>query len=305
MTARQKVLRTLAVLAAPIGAWLLLRYRINEELAFDHGLLFVGAFFYTVTLWLWPPRFKFRPVILVIHLTALALAWRAAGTDLAWRFDREALLRSASALSILSSAFLLFSFREWVVALSTNRALTLFGLAAVSCYPAAIWLRDLFWRMMEAPTTMAVYGALRLSGVDGLIYGPGWIRHPDFEAAIAPACSGMNGILLFVFMFSVLMVLDHTRFGPVRIAAGYLVGMVLMAGVNIVRIAVLIRLAISRAQERGAQAGLELAKSLFHDHIGWVFYLFAAAVFVAVFYASAPRVLSAGKSGAPRSPTRS
>ena len=87
----------------------------------------------------------------------------------------------------------------------------------------------------------------------------------NFTALIGKPCSGIDSLLLFTSVFTLLMVLDYKRVYKVRAAIAFVIGAIGMFIVNLVRILLLFIV--------GAYIDPKLAIGLFHTNIGWILFI--------------------------------
>ena len=115
-----------------------------------------------------------------------------------------------------------------------------------------------------------------------LAHGIGYIANleptltgPDLNVTIVLACSGMNGIELFDYLFGAMAVLDWNRVQKGRLLAGYFLGLLAMLLGNALRIVCLVVFG-----NRG------FANLVAHYHIaaGWIFFSAVFLVYLSMTY---------------------
>jgi len=97
----------------------------------------------------------------------------------------------------------------------------------------------------------------------------------DLNVTIIVACSGMNGIELFDYLFGAIAVLDWNRFRKGRLLAGYFLGLFAMLLGNALRITSLVVF---------GNAGFAEIVARYHVSAGWIFFSFVFLVYLALAY---------------------
>jgi exosortase/archaeosortase family protein len=141
------------------------------------------------------------------------------------------------------------------------------------------------WRYLSRSVTLIVYGLLKLFGFDMTYASDGYtLAHPLFSASVGPACSGLEGIFLFLFLFTLILFVDWERYSKKKALAIYLVGMLYMFMLNILRVTVFFIAAIWATQKWGSSQASHLFVWFFHANVGWIFYLIGIIIFFAVLF---------------------
>lgn len=105
------------------------------------------------------------------------------------------------------------------------------------------------------------------------------IHSPEFSIRIASWCSGMEGVLLFVFLFSCFFLFDWPFFSRAkRLWPIYLATIFFVFLVNIVRITGIFLYAVGMVSESGRTAAVHGAVEAFHSNIGWIMYSVAFGI---------------------------
>jgi exosortase/archaeosortase family protein len=110
------------------------------------------------------------------------------------------------------------------------------------------------------------------------------IRHEDLMFYIYTPCSGMEAITFFIVVFSCMMMLDYKSIPVRKIIAGYLAGIALMMGMNILRIILFFIFGVWATRQWGREEGTQFVLDLFHNNVGWVLYATAIAAYFVLFY---------------------
>lgn len=219
-------------------------------------------------------------------------------------FIRESTIRYFDAhaigmlIGVVAGFFVLLSLREVVRRIVHNPRPTFValmgGFAAYNYYALmfSMWDRMCDW------TTQLVYGMLQLFGFDATSAAINQgrtmmlINSPHFNIIINPGCNGLEGIFLFNFMLSVMLLLDWGLFKHRSILLLYVFGVFYMFFMNSLRIFLFFTLGYW-AYNPDAWGWIQEFKGtpvyLFHSYVGWVFYLIAFGIFAAVLYSDAAR----------------
>ncbi len=144
---------------------------------------------------------------------------------------------------------------------------------------------EYFWSHLSAIVTLIIYAFLRALGLN-MMYGENsyTLRHPLFSASIGAACSGLEGIFLFLFLFSLVLVIDWNSYSGKGALGIYLAGIAYMFFLNILRVGVFFVAAIWATQRWGKSVASDLFVWFFHANVGWVFYLIGITLFFAVLF---------------------
>jgi exosortase E/protease (VPEID-CTERM system) len=130
-----------------------------------------------------------------------------------------------------------------------------------------------FWHPLALSTFFLVDGLLSLAGFE-VVSDPGRLQigTPSFVVAVAPQCSGYEGVgLILVFLTAyVALFRRHLRFPHVLVL--FPAGVVLIWLANAVRIALLLAI--------GSAGAREVAEGGFHSHAGWLAFNALALGFV-------------------------
>jgi exosortase/archaeosortase family protein len=103
-------------------------------------------------------------------------------------------------------------------------------------------------------------------------------------------CSGLEGVFIFMFLLSVLMMIDWPLFKRLPVLEIYLLGFIYMFFMNTLRIASLFLIGY-RAMEPDASAFMHSMRDaplqVFHSLAGAVYYMVASGIFLSVLYKKA------------------
>lgn len=100
---------------------------------------------------------------------------------------------------------------------------------------------------------------------------------PGFSAKIGTTCSGVNGIVLWIILFSIFALIEYKRLDIVKVLVLYPVGVVFMFLTNVLRV-----FSIFIA---GHYINPRFAMGIFHKNVGWVLF---TTYFLAFIYITHP-----------------
>ena len=141
------------------------------------------------------------------------------------------------------------------------------------------------WPFLSSAVTMIVYQLLRLLGFDMFMGADQYtISHPLFSARVAAACSGLEGIFLFIFLFSLIVIVDWGSYSVRKALLIYLLGILYMFLLNVLRVMVFFAAAIWATKQWGEGQASQLFVWFFHANVGWIFYLIGIALFFSILF---------------------
>jgi exosortase/archaeosortase family protein len=185
-------------------------------------------------------------------------------------------LFAVAKLSVLAPTILLLPLSRWKELLSPYRPeiaaafivlLTYFpGRAIEELWP---WYGQALGRFVYALSRIFAHGIGFIGNSNPTLTGP------DLDVTIILACSGINGIELFDYLFGAVAILDWNRLRKGRALAGYLLGLFAMLFGNALRITSLVVFG-----NRG------FAELVAHYHIaaGWIFFSVVFLVYLSATY---------------------
>lgn len=193
---------------------------------------------------------------------------------------------------IAASALLLFiePQRLWQH-MKENRAVLCFAgiaLAMQIFYWLVSFVREikiLVWLKILAGPTVGIPRAI----LDALGYEMQYemkhtLQNELLQLEINTACSGLEGIVFFVTVFSFIMMLDYKLLPTRTIVLGYLTGAFFMWVLNLFRITAFFMFGSWAVEKWGEEKGGEFALSLFHNNVGWILYAVGIGVYFILFY---------------------
>lgn len=188
------------------------------------------------------------------------------------------------ALGIVAGLFILAPFRECLKrALREPRPAIIAVIAATAACNYYYLMR--FWPYFDRWTGQAAFVFLHSLGLDitaGMYQRDPTILSKHFSVIIFRTCNGLEGIFLFMFMLSVMLLLDWDLFKRRIISLLYEFGIVYMFLFNILRIASLYMVGYwaYNPDAWGWVHSLQgVSLYMFHSYLGWIYYLVAFGIF--------------------------
>lgn len=148
-------------------------------------------------------------------------------------------------------------------------------LALITIYFFIIQLFQTLWRVLGNMIANTLAFLFRLT-YDNVHLNTEAFRAPtlgvnNFIVGISSECSGIDSLLIFLSLFTVLLVLDKDRLDLKRMAILFIPGIIGTIGYNILRIYLLILV--------GVHINPEFAVDVFHSNIGWILFLVFFVIF--------------------------
>ncbi len=106
----------------------------------------------------------------------------------------------------------------------------------------------------------------------------------EFAVYILQPCSGAEGIRLFVFLFTALIIADWKRIRKGPMVLLYLTGITIMFFANVVRIYLILLLGYEVYKKFGHQLAYKIVLDYFHTNFGWIFYMVIFLIFMRLTY---------------------
>ena len=179
-------------------------------------------------------------------------------------------------LGVLAPTILLLPLPSWKELLSPYRAevaaalIVLFtyfpGRAIEALWP---WYGQALGRMVYALSSIFVYGIGYTGSLNPTLTGP------DLDVTIILACSGINGLELFDYLFGAMAILDWNRLQKQRALAGYFLGLFAMLLGNALRITSLVVF---------GNRGFSGMVAHYHIAAGWIFFSVVFLLYLSMTY---------------------
>jgi len=155
-----------------------------------------------------------------------------------------------------------FGKRHW------KSILTFLAIGAVYFY--IIQLFQKIWYHLSYFVAKTIYHMLSLT-FDNVYFSPGTVTQgprlgvEGFMVGISDACSGIDSLLLFLSLYTLLLVLDWKRLDLKRMFILFIPGIIGTVAYNILRVYVLLLVGVYYDQQ--------FAIDTFHTNIGWILFL--------------------------------
>jgi len=98
----------------------------------------------------------------------------------------------------------------------------------------------------------------------------------NFAGVIFKTCSGIEGLSLFLFLFTLVVLIDWKEINIKKVAILYPIGLISFFIVNIIRIFILLIV--------GIEGNSELTVRLFHSNTGWILFTVTFLIFLLITY---------------------
>jgi exosortase/archaeosortase family protein len=246
--------------------------------------------------------FSFSPFYLLLSIFCFVEA-----RETVWNYDFELqkeiytnLQQDFFGIGVIAALFIFVPVEEVLLRMAQTPRKSLCALVAGSAACNYYWFMHTLWEQMctwTSRSALAVLQFLQMNATSN-IYTP-WkssvmIASPYFTIFVNAACNGLEGILLFNFLLSILMLHDWDSFKRKSILFLYAVGIIYIFCVNVLRIVSFFSLGYW-ANHPDAWGWVQSLKGapvyLFHSYVGWVYYFIAFELFAAWLYRN-KRVIS-------------
>lgn len=169
-----------------------------------------------------------------------------------------------AAIAVYTPAFLKSFWKQY------KKTILVFLGVGVAYFFLIQWFQ-LIWYQLSYFVSVAIRNLLELS-FDQVYYYPGneAIGGPrlgvgTFRVAISNECSGIDSLLLFLSLYSLLFILDYKRMHVKRMWLLFIPGIIMTVAYNILRIYLLMLV--------GIHIDPQFAVDTFHTNIGWMLFL--------------------------------
>ncbi len=243
-------------------------------------------------------RLRFRPRVLAVNgcLVGLVAATLAFYPHLVLRCGAvvATLWLLGSSAGCLASAALIFLLPDEPFASarrqSTRLTFAALGVAALTLSPL---IQDVCWQAFSRATGILAFVLVRLTGTPVTVHINPYIslEHPYFVADVKRACSGLEGVTYFFFLYSLLRVLEGFRLRPLW-ELGLCVGGVLgVVALNGLRLALFFVAAVYAKRWISQRVSYELFVGAFHSNLGWCLYLAGLLLLFRTVFSLRPRAV--------------
>lgn len=203
---------------------------------------------------------------------------------------------------IITGVFCFIDFDDFIQRAQVMPRPVLIALTGGTSLIAYSFLRLYIWERVCNSTGLMVYYLLQLMRFDVSFFttpfysihrhtwtGVANVGTPEFALRIHESCSGMEGIFLFFFMLSLVLLADWKLFARLRCLNLYLIVVLYMFTVNVLRIVSVYLAAIWLQANVHTLAVQYQARAIFHSNVGLVVYLAAFSVFIVALYSYATK----------------
>lgn len=132
------------------------------------------------------------------------------------------------------------------------------------------------WQPLASIVLTGVTALLNITGPIAILVPPHTLMFDKFGITVAEYCSGIESIALFSGLYAVIGLLDWDRLDRRRYLVAFPFALLLLFGLNIVRVYGLIM--------AGYYINQEIAFSMFHTYAGMVFFILYSTVFWMIAY---------------------
>ncbi len=229
----------------------------------------------------WQPRLAVFNLMLFILTSLLLWRWDTVVVAIGPRMG-VALFFCCATMTLLLSPFLFVRPGQlWASASHTVRLPVLLGLVFLSLvlYP---WLLEVFWMplaMATGHTVAAVLSAVNLK-TDVNVGCAIFLRHREFAARMAPACSGLEAIFFFLYAFSLNTLFDRTARSPSCWVMLFGLGALWLFLLNVVRTTLLFSAGIFLSHFHSRSVAIAFFDTVVHANLGWILYLAGILIFI-------------------------
>jgi|GEM_PF-2006899 len=143
-------------------------------------------------------------------------------------------------------------------------AITSFAIGSLFLYLYPLFYKT--WGFFSRIVALSVFAMLKLTFPSAQLPDHNIPRLvlPNFRAQIAAQCSGIEGMTLFILLFTVIIVVDWKMVNKIRLIPLYMIGIAGMLFINILRIYAIFVI--------GNVYSVEFAVGLFHSNAGWILF---------------------------------
>lgn len=200
------------------------------------------------------------------------------------------LLLSFFAVTLFSSLFVFVPVAQWKERYVVNHRPTLSVLAGILCLTSYPLIVEYYWHSLASMVGSSVTWTLNAIGLD-VRYSMGKsliLQHRELTARLMKPCSGMEGIFLFLFAFTLTWGFDKGRLSLRRRIAAYAAGVLFMFSLNVARIVAFFVFSVSVSHSALGRGPEQQIIALFHSGVGLAFYLIGIVAFLWAVYRFRP-----------------
>ncbi len=222
-----------------------------------------------------------RPIYLgwiLVSLGACLLAWLSINALLAGERSLQIVMTAHGGIvfSIIFAAIGCIGLKNMQLLWQRYSHEIVGSIALAVCFYLFLTMVYALWQPLASIVLFAVNGLLNLTGLMATVVPPHTLVFDKFGITIAEYCSGIESIALFTGLYAIVGLLDWNRLHKARYLAVFTLALVILFGLNIVRVYSLI--------VAGYYINPDIAFSLFHTYAGMIFFILYSAVFWALMY---------------------
>lgn len=216
---------------------------------------------------------------LLTAAVAVFAEWKVLDKIIEFKYPDLALQMLAHAfilLAVISS--LIFAFGSKNIRILVQKYHKEFTIAVSLSVLFVIFVNAIYgiWNLLASSVLTAVKDLLDLTGIHGAYIPPHTLVFTKFGINLIQACSGVDSIALFTALYVLFGVIDWVRFDHRKYAALFIPALIVLVGVNILRVFTLIL--------AGYYINPQIAFSLFHTYAGMLFFILYSIIFWAFTY---------------------
>lgn len=199
-------------------------------------------------------------------------------------------------LGCIAGGFVFINWREFKRYAFRNERITCVALLGASASGIYSLMDKYMWQKMAYSAAQGSQWVLEIFDLGTKV---GIAKQPDnvlatmltsdnFSLFVYQPCSGLEGIFLFIFLLSIVLLMDWPMLQRIDLIETYLIGFIFMYAANILRIVSLFLLghfahAPDASPLLASMRGLPI--HIFHSFVGQIYYIFAFMIFTHLLYA--------------------
>ncbi len=225
-------------------------------------------------------KHRLKPYIITISLLL--------GTLLAGQHGVGPVACLLAMLAMLSSFFVLVPYRSFVKRLRQYPLPAMIAVIAALSPAAYMMFAEYLWERLYGVTVFSLRMIVLLFDIQawaGFKEGIGVFMSNRFAMNIYAECSGIEGIFLLLYLFSLFLLIDWKLFAGKSLFEWYMVGIFYMLAVNILRMASIFLYGEYLIRSGRESEVVKTTMDMFHSNVGFVFDTIAIALFLWCVYA--------------------
>ncbi len=191
-------------------------------------------------------------------------------------------------LAMMASFFVLVPYQSFVKRLRKYPIPAVIALIATISPAAYMIFAEIIWVRLYGATVFSLRMILQLFDIQawaGFKDGIGVLMSNTFAMNIYPECSGIEGVFLLFYLFSLFLLIDWKLFAGKPLLEWYLIGIFYMLFVNVLRMSTIFLYGEYLLRHESERAVVEKTMAMFHSNVGFVFDTIAIALFLWCLYA--------------------